>query len=213
LHSSAIDRLTAQTTRVADELARRIPANQRRASSPATRGLTVALALLLGIALLGGCQTARVAHPLTENLAGNDVDSQMDFWHTLADRHVTSNDEAFHGMLLFIDGNDPSTSYPQRVALLKSRNWLPADFNEPADQAVERGPLAYVIVQSLSIKGGWVMHVFGPSERYAVRELEDMGLYTLSSPNQTFSGSEFLGIIGKLEDYQQASAKTVAEAH
>jgi hypothetical protein len=212
LRFNAIDRLAAQMTRVAGELARRIRIEIRRASSPATRGLTLALVLVLGVAQLGGCQTAHVAHPLTENLAGNDMDSQMDFWHTLADRHVTSNDEALHGMLLFLDGSDPASNYPQRVALLKSRNWLPADFNEPADQAIERGPLAYVIVQALSIKGGWVMHVFGPSERYAVRELEDMGLYTLSSPNQTFSGSEFLGIIGKLEDYQQANAKTVAEA-
>ena len=30
-----------------------------------------------------------------------------------------------------------------------------------------------------------------------------MELYPASSPNQTFSGTEFLGIIGKLEDYQR----------
>lgn len=169
-----------------------------RSNSPHLTGLI----LLCGFALTG-CQTAQVAHPLTENLAGNDADSQMAFWHTLADRHVTSNDEAFHGMLLFFDGKDDSANYGQRVATLKARKMLPAAFNDGADDAVRRGTLAVIIVQGLSIKGGWALHLFGPTERYSLRELVYLNVYTVSSPNQTFSGSEFLGIVGKLEDYQQ----------
>jgi hypothetical protein len=160
------------------------------------------LTLLLGL-VLAGCQSAHVAHPLTERLAGNDADSQMEFWHTLSDRHVTSNDEAFHGMLLFFDGKDDSANYTQRVDTLKARKLLPAGFKEQPADAVRRGTLAVVIVQGLSIKGGWALRAFGPTERYALRELVYMNLYTPSSVNQTFSGSEFLGIIGKVEDYQQ----------
>jgi hypothetical protein len=50
------------------------------------------------------------------------------------------------------------------------------------------------------------MRLVGPAPmngRYAVRELQFMELYPPSSPNQTFSGTEFLGIIGKLEDYRR----------
>jgi hypothetical protein len=161
---------------------------------------------LLLCAAIAGCQTAHVAHPLTEKLAGNDVDAQMDFWHTLADRHVTSNDEAFHGILLFLDSRDDSRDYDARVRTLRGRGLLAASFQGQADDAVERGTLAVIIVKVLDIKGGLAMHVFGPTERYSVRELEDLKLYTPSSPNQTFSGTEFLGIIGKLEDYQQQQA-------
>jgi hypothetical protein len=171
------------------------------------------LVLLVSVAV-AGCQTAHVAHPLTEHLAGNDADSQMEFWHTLADRHVTSNDEAFHGILLFLDGKDDARDYAGRVSTLRGRALLPNGFQGHADDAVERGTLAVIIVKVLNIKGGWAMHVFGPTERYSVRELQDLNLYTPSSPNQTFSGTEFLGIIGKLEDYQQREAqmKEVAQA-
>ena len=46
------------------------------------------------------------------------------------------------------------------------------------------------------------MHVFGPSPRYAVKEVVDADIFPPSSPQQTFGGSEFVGVIGKLEDYQ-----------
>jgi hypothetical protein len=34
-------------------------------------------------------------------------------------------------------------------------------------------------------------------------------LYPQSSPNQTFSGTELVGVIGKLEDYQRGGADNV----
>lgn len=159
--------------------------------------------LLLG--LLAGCQTAQVGHPLTEKLSGNDPDSQMEFWHSLADRHVTSNDEAFHGLLLYLDGKDPAPDYAQRVSVLKGRGMLRGNFDASAHQAVERGTLAVVMVKALGIRGGVMLHAFSGSQRYAVRELVNLDLYPPSSPNQTFSGSEFLGIIGKMEDYQRTA--------
>ena len=47
------------------------------------------------------------------------------------------------------------------------------------------------------------MRMFGPSPRYATRELRYIGLFPQSSPQQTFSGPELLGIIGRAEDYQR----------
>jgi hypothetical protein len=169
------------------------------------RLLAAASPLVLGTALLIGCQTAHVAHPLTAELGGNSPESQMDFWHLLADRHVTSNDEAFHGVILFADGSDPAKTYADRVSLLQSRGMLAKNFHETADQAIERGTLAVMVVKTLNIKGGWAMHVFGPTPRYATKELVSMNLYPASSASQTFSGAEFLGIIGKMEDYQRGN--------
>ena len=38
---------------------------------------------------------------------------------------------------------------------------------------------------------------------YATRELVYLELYPPSTPNQTFSGAEYVGIIGRIEDYQR----------
>jgi hypothetical protein len=162
-----------------------------------------------GIVLLvvAGCHNAKVAEPLTGKLGGSDPDAQMEFWHTLAERNLTSNDEAFHGLLLYLGDTDPAGDYPGRVRELKSRGLLDAGFNQPADQAVQRGILATALVRALKIKGGVFQRLTHDNPRYAVRELMYLDLYPPSSPQQTFSGSEFLGIIGRIEDYQRGNAE------
>jgi hypothetical protein len=163
------------------------------------------VSLVIVAVLMSGCQSARVPDPITAKLGGNDADAQMEFWHTLAGRNLCSNDEAFHGLLLFLDGQDPATDYAGRVAALKKRGLLHATFDQPADRAVERGTLAVAIVRTLKVKGGLFQHLTNDHPRYATRELMFMELYPLSSPNQTFSGTEFVGVIGKLEDYQRGN--------
>ncbi len=145
--------------------------------------------------LLGGCHSAKVAEPLTAKLGGSDPDSQMEFWHTLAQRNLTSNDEAFHGLLLYLSDTDPASDYDGRVKELKSRGLLDVGFHQPADQAVERGILAQAIVRALKIKGGVLQRLSHDNPRYAPP----------SSPNQTFSGTEFLGIMGRIEDHQRGN--------
>jgi hypothetical protein len=163
--------------------------------------------LALGVAvLLAGCQPARVDQPLTANLGADDPDTQLDFWHTLAQQPVTSNDDAFHGLLLFLDGADAGPDYTGRVAALKDRRLLAKGFDQPAEQAVDRGTLAVALSRALDIRGGIMMSISPHCPRYATKELVFLGIYPPnSSPNQTFSGTEYLGIIGKAEDYQRVS--------
>lgn len=165
--------------------------------------LTASLVLFLALA---GCQSAKVANPLTQQIAGNDPQSQLDFWHTLAGRAVTSNDEAFHALLLYTDGQDPAGSYEQRVETLKGRKMLPPGFNAPADHAVTRGDLAVAIARILEVRGGLMLRLAPRSPRYATREMVFIELYPPSAPHQTFSGTEFLGIMGRVEDFQRGDA-------
>jgi hypothetical protein len=133
----------------------------------------------------------------------NDPDAQMEFWHNLPERRVASNDEALHALLLFVDGSDPAADYETRVQTLKEKQMLPADFNGAQASPVKRGTIAVGIARALEIRGGLTMRLFGSSARYAVRELQYMNLFPPSSPQQTFSGQELLGIIGRAEDYQR----------
>lgn len=160
------------------------------------------------VLVVAGCQ-APTAHPLAAAHAGSDPKAQMDFWHSLPDRKAVSNDEAFHALLLFADGKDPATSYADRLRILRERKMLPDGFDAAADAPLRRGTLAVGLLRALSIKGGLTLHLFSGSPRYSVRELEYAGLYPPSSPHQTFSGAELIGIIGRAEDYQRGQAAIV----
>jgi hypothetical protein len=158
-----------------------------------------------------GCQSAHVTHSLPQKTFANDADAQMDFWHGLATEKLTSNDEAFHGLLLYLDGKDDAKDYAGRVSALKSRGLLDKKFDRPSDEAVTRGALSVALCKILQYKGGLMMHVVGPVPRYACRELEYRGVYPTSSPQQTFTGTEFVGVIGKLDDTQHGVAAPVTE--
>jgi hypothetical protein len=162
-------------------------------------GLAVGGLLLL---TCGGCRSA-TGTPLPHELAGSDPDSQIAFWHALPTRKAVTNDEALHALLLFIDSQDTASDYAARVQTLNARHMLPHGFQAAADEAVKRGTVAVVLVRALSIHGGLTLMVLGPEPRYAVRELVYTGVYPPSSPQQDFSGPEFLGIIGRAEDYQR----------
>jgi hypothetical protein len=187
------------------------PFDRREPAAQGGASLVLSIALLLCAC---GCQTSptRVPDSLTAKLAGSDPDAQLEFWHALAEKPLTSNDDAFHGLLLYMDGEDAAGDYGGRVANLRSRNMLPKGFDEPSDVAVSRGTLAVAIMRLVSLKGGVTTRIFGASPRYAVRELMFVGLYPPSSPNQTFSGSEFVGIIGRIEDYQRGNPADVPAA-
>ena len=159
--------------------------------------------ILLLAALAMGCQPARVSEPLTKTLGASDDDAQLEFWHQLETRPITCNDDAFHGLLLYLDQTDPSADYAARVNTLKSRKILAPEFNGAADAAVTRGTLAVAVVHILKIKGGILLHALPESPRYAVRELIYRDVFPPSTPNQTFSGAEYLGIIGRIEDFQR----------
>ena len=161
------------------------------------------LPLLVAAAMIG-CQTAQLSGPLADDLAGSDAESQMEFWHTMAMRSTVSNDEALHGLLLYLDGEDPSQDYAQRVDGLKARGLLMQGFDRPGNDVVSRGTLATAIVGALKIKGGLMLQVFGPRPRYAVRELQYAGIYPRSSTNQTFSGSQYVAVMGRVDDYAQS---------
>lgn len=161
------------------------------------------LALVLVLGAMVGCQRARVEQPITTTLAGNDASTQVEFWHTLANAPLTSNDDAFHALLLFMDGQDPAADYQGRVEALKSRALIHAKFDRPADEAIQRGTLAIALARMLRIKGGIAFRFLPYSPRFALRELQFMGLLPPSSEIQTLSGAQFVGVIGKIEDYQR----------
>src|SRR5215217_6725054 len=102
--------------------------------------------MLAALLIAGGCSAT---HPIGETvpaeLAGNEPDAQMEFWHTLPQKRIASNDEAFHALLLFVDGADAAADYATRVDALKQRKMIPADFAAAPEFPVKRGTVAVAI--------------------------------------------------------------------
>jgi hypothetical protein len=165
--------------------------------------------LFLILAFIGGCAMPRVPQPLTQTVGGNDADMQAEFWYQMSERPLACNDEAFHALLLYLDNTDPANDYTTRVAELRRRKMLPTRFDRPGDEGVERGTFAVALVQAMRIKGGVMLTMLGPTPRYATRELQYLNLYPPSSPEQGFSGTELVGIIGRVEDYQRGNPANV----
>jgi hypothetical protein len=154
--------------------------------------------LILCVLLLTGCQRTIVSDALP--MGG---DSEMAYWHGLPDRPVVSNDEALHGLILLVNGEDPSESYEQRVEWLKERKLLSSGFKKPAPEAVECGTVAQVVARHLDIKGGLSMRLLGAHPRYAVRELVYLQIMRPATPQQALRGIDFMGIISKAEAYKE----------
>src|SRR5579862_6556522 len=79
------------------------PLHSKISNNAAT--LRIATGLFIAI-LCGGCQSVHVHESVIAKFPGSDTDSQLNFWHELAGRHLTSNDDAFHGLLLYLDSKD-----------------------------------------------------------------------------------------------------------
>jgi len=158
--------------------------------------------------MTAGCAPTLVKDPVSPTVANikDPASAQLKFWHDLPSRRLVCNDDAFHGLLLFFEQKDTNTSYADRLAELKSKKLIPPGFNGAADEAVSRGTVAYAVVQELHIRGGLMLTVLGPTPRYALRELMDLNLFPRSSPEQTLSGSDFVGTLGRIEDYQDGES-------
>src|SRR6266550_3073525 len=87
-----------------------------RATWKKTSHIVFGLTGLVLVWFVTGCQSARVSQPLT--------------------RTITCNDDAFHGLILYLDQSDPNSDYVSRVEALKSRGLLPRGFDRSGDEAV-----------------------------------------------------------------------------
>ncbi|HAI13715.1 MAG TPA: hypothetical protein DCM28_18560 [Phycisphaerales bacterium] len=173
--------------------------------------LTLTLACI-GALLLTGCRTAEVTTSLTNQYPGSDMDSQMNFWHSLNDKKLISNDEALHGAILFYCSEDHAKSYDERVYRFKQDKFLAANFDGLENEAITRGQLASILARMLKIKGGVMMQLFGPQPRYALKEMVALRIFPESSAQQVLNGAQFIEIMGRAEDYQlNADRKASAE--
>jgi hypothetical protein len=157
--------------------------------------------LTLVLVAAAGCQSTRHASPMITDYDAGDQAAELDFWHGLAEQPIATNNDAMHGLIELAHGSDPHRGYEQRVAWLKSQGLLATSFDRPADEAVTRGTVAQILCHVLEINGGITMRLIGPHPRYAVRELVYLEIMRPGTPQQALSGIQFVGIVGRAQDF------------
>lgn len=187
-----------------------LPLRQRDPTSPPPRrhggapvaGLLVFAAVLGVAAIQGGCARSIVTDPVPTAYDRTDPAAEVVFFHNLASSSRVSNDEALHALMLLALDEDPTTTYEDRVAAAKAAGWLNASFDEPADLVVRKGLVAESLVRMLRIDNSVMLGIFGPTGRYAVRELIALGIMPVeSTERQAMSGAELVGILGRARDH------------
>lgn len=173
-------------------------------------------AAVLGVSLVGGgCAKsgAGVAGgtPLTAPAATKPVETVAsgEFWYALARSTRVTNAEATRAVLLHTDDPAADLDYAGRVAALKGKRMLPRDFSAPPESLADRGDLAVAICRILDLKGGLTSRMFPDNPRYATRTLVFEGVYPDSTPQQGFTGADFVGVIGAIDDRRRGNPTDV----
>ena len=165
---------------------------------------------LFGIALVlwSGCTMKRT------NLTDTAVDQYpgpeetLDYWDVLETQSITTNNDALHGLILFVDGDDGLLeTYPERVTRARELGWMSSTGEvPPAQDSATVGLIAVAGCHILDIQGGLSMTLWGKTPRYCLRELVHISVLPGIGEHEALSGAEFIAYIDALEQRQRVDA-------
>lgn len=161
-----------------------------------------ALAALAALVALGGCGRTTLKASLVEDHGERTATSELDFWDEMVRRRAVTNHDALHALILSFTGKTPTT-YEARLELAQGRRWLPADETPPRNETARVGWIARAVCLETGLRGGLTMRVFGPRERYAVKELNYLQWLPNMSPQQAVSGLQLIALLSNAEDFTE----------
>jgi len=115
---------------------------------------------------------------------------------------VTEND-AMRGVLLLMDGKDTTKTFQQRVKLLVERKVADPCWEFGSHRAITRGKLAYMVYQACKVRGGLMLAITGPNQRYCLRELEYQKIMSEGTMLTEVTGMEFVAVIGRADAFMR----------
>jgi len=135
--------------------------------------------------------------------------ADAEFLNYLADRSLVSTDEAYRAVLILADGQDGRASFEQRESELQGRDIARSAWALGPDQAVDKGAVAFMVMQACQIKGGLNTRLLGSwglgDRRYAFRELRFAGLLPEQAgvDHELMTGGELVGLLHKADEYME----------
>jgi hypothetical protein len=157
------------------------------------------LTSLLLAAIAAGCSTGRIDNAratLPEESSAGALDR-------ISDEMTVNQNDAMHLMLLLADGQDEADHFQQRVMKLRDREVIPTWWDVDAEAPITRGQLAYMVYQTAKMPGGLTLSVFGPSQRYCLRELQYNGTIAPGGVFSPVTGMEIVAVLNRADSYMQ----------
>ncbi len=161
------------------------------------------------VLLLCACQPYMMKSSAVDQFAGPQ--QEIEFLDALEDMSAVTNNDALHGLLILADGTDPSKDYQDRVAEGVRRKWLSSSFDQQANASADLGWMAGAGCRIMKIQGGFTMRIFGPIDRYALKELIYMEILPMRTDNQSLTGAEFIDYMNRLERIASRTSLKVGE--
>ena len=160
---------------------------------------------------LAGCAPAGVKGGVRafEDLpaAQAELASDAEFLFELSEKKYCTTDDAYRGMLYFIDGEDTSGNFQERTARLAMRGVVHKNWTHRANATITNGRVAYMLVRVLGFRGGVMYNLTNACPRYALRELASEEIIKGRSEYGKVSGAEYVGILGRADDYRQQMSR------
>lgn len=115
----------------------------------------------------------------------------------LVQKKIAYRYDAIMGILIVLGVEKKYLSLDSQVAFFQQEGFVPARYRESFDpmQPLRRGLAAYMFREALEIRGGIALHLLGPSERYAMKELGFQGLMSPGLVSDLISGQELVQTI------------------
>lgn len=164
---------------------------------PVRRGTwLMAAAILAGVS--AGCERPVViANP---QAALPPDEGSPAFLDRVSSQPTVRQNDAFRGILL-LTGQDQARDFRQRVEALADRGLVDRQWTFDADRPLTRGRLAYMVCRACRIRGGVMMHLAGPTQRYCLRELQYLGMMAPGTLMAPVTGMEFIAVLARADAY------------
>lgn len=159
------------------------------------------LLAVVAVALGAGCAPRALRVDGQSDLPAEGSPEYID---RLSTAETVSESDAVRGLILLLDGSDRHADFSARVKALADRGIVNPRWDFQAERDLTRGKLAYMIYQATGIRGGIVLMISGPSQRYCLRELQFHDMMGSGAVYGPVSGMEMVAVLGRADAYRRS---------
>lgn len=126
------------------------------------------------------------------------------YFATLAQNRIAFHYDAAKALTVLMGVDEEYIDLTSQIAYLEAKGFLPKRLRGAFDPMapLRKGAAAYMFRQALGIRGGIALHLLGPSERYALKELEYQGILSPGNTQDLISGAELVQIMAQAVSYK-----------
>lgn len=128
-----------------------------------------------------------------------------------AQKRIVYNYDAAKAMVILMQVDEEYIALDAQVGYLREQGLIPRRAAFDPALPLRRGLLAYMVRQALGVPGGVALHLFGPSQRYALKELSVQGLISPGLTRDLISGEEFVQVMNQAVQYRLLTIKPAVQ--